>query len=78
MFQATRGALPLKQSGLRASDHRNRGASDLSLKKAAASGPAEESHHDDHDLFLAAAIMAQPILLVGILIGGLIEDRRAR
>ncbi len=28
-------------------------------------------------LFLAAAIMAQPMLLVGILIGGLIEDRRA-
>ena len=28
-------------------------------------------------LLLAAAIMAQPFLLVGIWIGGMIEDRRA-
>ena len=28
-------------------------------------------------MLLAAAIMAQPMLLVGIVIGGLIEDRRA-
>jgi hypothetical protein len=78
MFQAPGITLPLKQSRLRASDHRNGEASVLVPGKAAASAPVEgEKIMTTTTLLLAAAIMAQPMLLLGIIIGGLIEDRRA-
>ncbi len=78
MFQATGEALSLKQSALRASDHRNTAAPDLFPMKAAAPPPAQGvTIMTTTTMLLAAAIMAQPMLLVGIIIGGLIEDRRA-
>ncbi len=78
MFQATGGSLSLKQSALRASDHRNKAAPDLFPMTAAATVPAQGGTiMTTTTLLLAAAIMAQPMLLLGIIIGGLIEDRRA-
>jgi hypothetical protein len=73
-----RNVSALKQNPTQATSTGNRGPSEIaSAPGSSAPAPEGDTIMTTTSFILAAAIMAQPMLLVGIVIGNHIADRRA-